>query len=148
MSFQEKRSLSSFISTVLGFTIYYLYVYQLYIERTMDLSEEIKFWAAVFLILVPVMIVFKIIIHIIFVIIIKIRRDEDYTELEDEFDKIIELKSERISQIVFMLGLFFSMGVIVLDYSVTVMFNMIIFSGMIGGSIADLVQIYFYRRGV
>ena len=72
MSYQEKKNIVSLISTLLIFGFYCLYVFQKYQEGSIDSTDTFRFWGAVILILIPVSIVAKIIITIVFNIIYRI----------------------------------------------------------------------------
>jgi hypothetical protein len=130
---------------VLGF--YSLYVYNKHIAGNPDIINDFSFWGKAFLILIPVTIVAQIIIHIIFYIINKIVTDEDVVDLTDERDKLIELKTIRISHWVFICGFVLAMGSQALKMEPWVMFIILIFSGFGASIISELVKIYFYRRG-
>ena len=148
MSIQEKRSIVSMFSTVLAFVVYYVIVISKYYDVNFTTAEELKFWAAVILILIPVWIVSKIIIHILFGIINTILTKEYYDWKMDEFDRLIESRASRNFYNVFTGGFLVSMGSLVLGMSPFVMFNIILFSLLTGGIVLDISQLYFYRKGV
>ena len=60
--------------------------------------------------MIPIAIVAQIIIHIIFAIINKMVTNEDMPTTDDERDKLIELKSTRISHWIFTIGFMLAMG--------------------------------------
>jgi len=100
------------------------------------------------MILIPLAIVVEIIIHIVFAIINKIVTNEDIPEIEDERDKLIELKSIRISHWIFTLGFMLAMGSQAIGMQPWVMFITLIASGFLSGIISEAVKIFYYRRGV
>ena len=144
---QEKRSIVSVFSTILIFAVYSIYIYLTYMDGNLNLSSDFSFWGSVFLVLIPVMIVAKIIIHIAFNVINKIATNEDEPSITDELDKLIELKSTRNSYYSFMLGMLLSMTTLVMGMPPMAMFIAIIFSMMGSCLINDISQLYFYRRG-
>lgn len=148
MSFQEKRNIVSLFSTLLIFTLYCMYVFQRYQEGSLDSTDTFKFWGSVILILIPVSIVAKIIIHIVFSIIHTIATNEKEPSFSDELDKLIELKVTRNSHYVFVLGFVLSMGSLVMDMSPSVMFIILILSGFVSEVVGIIPQLYLYRRGV
>lgn len=148
MSFQEKKIIVSLCTTILIFTIYIISVFQKYQDWSPDTVETFKFWAAAILILIPIAVVAKIIIHIIFIIINRIATREKEPNFTDELDKIIELKSLRNSHFVFVLGFLLAMGSLVMDMSVSVMFIILFFSGFMSEVVGNITQLYMYRRGV
>jgi hypothetical protein len=148
MTYQVKKSIVSLISDILAFTIYYLYVMQLYNAGNYSGDEEFKFWASVILILLPVLIVFKIVVLIFFTIVETIITREKLPSITDELDNLIDLKSTRNFSWVFSAGFFLSMGALVMGMSPTFMFNMLLFSIILAGLMLDISQLYFYRKGI
>ncbi len=148
MSFQEKKNIVSLCSTTLIFALYSMYVFQRYQSEIFDSTDTFKFWGAAILILIPVAIVAKIIIHIVFSIIHTIATNEKEPSFADELDKLIELRATRISHYVFVLGFVASMGSLVMDMSPNVMFIILFFSGFVSEVVGIITQLYLYRRGV
>lgn len=148
MSYQEKRTIVSLISTLLIPTLYFLYMFQGYPEGDAYSIEVYRFWGRFILILIPVSIVAKIIIYIVFSIINTIATREEEPSVSDERDRLIELKSTRNSFYVFIVGFFLGMGSIVMEMPPSVMFALLIFFGMLAELVGELSQLYFYRRGL
>lgn len=146
MSQQEKRSIFFLISTIITSAIYILIVFLKY--DIGSLTDDYKFWAIVILIYIPIQIVTRIIIYIIFAIIIKVVDNEDVSEINDEMDKLIELKSTKNSFSVFGIGFLLSMASLVIEMPPTVMLNILLFTMFASGIISDVSAIYFYRKGV
>jgi hypothetical protein len=148
MSFQEKQSILSLFNGVLILGIYSLYVYQKYLSVTPELINDFKFWGKAFITLVPIVIVVQIVMHILFYIANTIVTRESPPEKQDEMDKLIELKSLRISHWIFILGFFLAMGSQAIEMENWVMFVCLIASGFLSGFTGDIAKIYFYRKGV
>ncbi|MGF7047344.1 hypothetical protein J2T13_001849 [Paenibacillus sp. DS2015] len=148
MSYQEKKNIVSLMGTLLVFVCYCLYVFERYPEATLDSTDTFRFWASVILILIPVSIVAKIIITIIFNIIYRISTNEKEPSFADELDKIIELKATRNSHYVFIIGFLLAMGSLVMNMPPYMMFIILIFSGLLSEVIGVITQIYLYRIGV
>lgn len=68
--------------------------------------------------------------------------------VEDEMDKLIELKAMRIGFAIAGIGFVLSLITLVLDYAPAVMLNVIFFSFSIGSMIEGITKLYFYKRGV
>lgn len=147
MSSKEKQTIISLISSILIFGFYSLYIYQNYLVETPELLNDFKFWGTSFLIMIPVAIVAQIIIHIVFAIINKIVTNEDLDEMSDERDKLIELKSIRISHWIFTGGFLSAMTALAMGMEPWVMFTTLIVSGFLSAVISGSAKIYFYRRG-
>ncbi len=113
----------------------------------MEIINDFKFWGKAFLILIPVTIVAQIIIHIVFFIINKIVTNEDIPMINDERDKLIELKAIRISHWVFIVGFLLSMGSQAIGMQPWVMFITLIYSGFFAAIASEIAKIYFYRKG-
>ncbi|MBU2491413.1 MAG: hypothetical protein KJ571_02240 [Bacteroidetes bacterium] len=147
MSFQEKRNLVSLLSNLLISIIYFVYVIQNYVSGSLTDITDFRFWGAVILILIPVQIVGKIILHIIFTIINKIITNEDEPSFSDELDKLIELKAARNSLILFMIGFVISMASLVIGMPIALMFIILILSLISSEVIWDVSHLYLYRKG-
>ena len=148
MSYQEKKTIVSIISSILIFTLYTLYAINHAETGSITSSSDFSFWGSFILVLLPVSIVAKVIIHIVFVIFNKIATNEDEPSLEDEFDKIIELKADRISLYVFFFGFILSMIPLVTDLPTYLTFLVLILFGFLSDLLGRIAQLYFYRKGV
>ena len=148
MSFQERRAVVSLISTILISAFYSAYMVQRYPEGNAYSTEVFHFWGSFFLILIPVSIVARIVIHILFNIINTIATKEKEPSITDERDKLIELKATRNSLYVFTFGFLLAMGALIMDMPPTSMFIILFCSGIVSEMVGDISQLYFYRRGV
>ena len=148
MSFQERRSIVNMISTILITALYSAYMVQRYPEGSQYSADVFRFWGSFFLILIPVSIIAKIVIYIVFSIINTIATQEEEPPITDERDKLIELKATRNSLYVFMAGFLLAMGSLVIDMPPSAMFVILICSGIVSEMVSDISQFYFYRRGV
>lgn len=144
---KEKEILVSVISSVLIIVFYSLYVYHNYFSVHPEIINDFKFWGKAFLVLIPVSIVAQIVIHIIFAIINKIVTNEEISDITDERDKLIELKTIRISHWIFILGFLLSMASQAAGMQPWVMFVTLIYSGFVASIISELIKLYYYRRG-
>jgi uncharacterized membrane protein YfcA len=147
MTYQERRAIVSVISTLLISTLYSAYMAQRYPEASAYSAEVFRFWGAFFLILIPVSIVAKIIIYILFSIFNTVTTREQEPSITDERDKLIDLKATRNSLVVFTAGFLAGMLAAALGQPPTVMFIAFIASGVLAEVVSDLSQFYFYRRG-
>lgn len=148
MSYQEKKSIVSLISTLLIFGFYCMYVFQKYPAGSLDQADTFRFWGSFILILIPVTITAKIIISIVFNIIHRIATNEAEPSFADELDKLIELKATRNSHYVFTFGFLLAMGSLVMDMQPTVMFIILIGSGLVSEIVGVITQLYHHRKGV
>jgi len=148
MDIKEKRVLISLIGSVLILGFYAWYVYSRYIAGNPDILNDFRFWGKSFLILIPVAIVTQIIIQIVFAIYIHATSDEEIDPVEDERDKLIELKAIKVSHYIFIVGFMLAMGSLALGSQPWIMFVVLIFSGFIASVVNEIVRLYLYRRGV
>ena len=148
MSFQERRTIFSVISGWIITFIYAFYVYETYPDKIWSTPVDFSFWGATFLILIPVSIGARIIVHIIFHIVYKIATDEEDLNITDERDKLIELKSQRVSHWVFMLAYILAMGSLTMDIPHYYMFLIFFVGGLLSELAQALSALYFYRRGI
>jgi len=147
MGHHEKQSIVSIIGSVLVIGIYSLYVYRHYIQADMGLLNDFQFWGKSFLYLIPVAIVVQIVIQILFAIANRIVTKEDLPDITDERDRLIELKSIRISHWIFTLGFMLAMGALAAGMKPYVMFLTLITSGFLASLASEIAKIIYYRRG-
>jgi hypothetical protein len=68
--------------------------------------------------------------------------------VEDEMDKLIELKAMRVGFAIAGIGFVLSLISLVLEYSPAVMLNIAFFSFSIGSMIEGIVKLFYYKRGI
>ncbi|MDQ6419359.1 hypothetical protein RB620_07935 [Paenibacillus sp. LHD-117] len=148
MSFQEKKTIMALIGTFLIFGLYCLYVYKNAPFGVLDQEEPFRFWGMFVLVLIPVTIATKIVLHILFSILNKITTNEDEPSFADELDKLIDLKSTRNSHYVFVIGFVLGIGSLAADASPSAMFMIFVGAGFCSEVAGYLSQLYYYRKGV
>lgn len=147
MSYQERRALVNVLSTVLITAGYTAYMMQRYPQTDPYSIEVFRFWGGYFLILIPVTIIARIIITIVFSILNTIATREGEPEITDERDRLIELKSLRASLYVISIGLVAAIGSLAFDAPPAVMFALLVAAGIAGDVVSEILQFFFYRRG-
>lgn len=147
MSYQEKNITISLMSTLLILGFYLINVFQIYQDGSLNLINVFTLWGTVIVLAIIVNIVSNIITHIVFSIIYTIKTDEEEPFIADERDEFIGLKGTRNSYYVFAVGVFLSMGTLVIDMPLLVMFNLLIVSAFVAEIIGDFSRLYLYRRG-
>ncbi len=165
MSYQEKRTIVSIITGLLILGAYCIFAYGK-VQTGLVAAGDMKFWATTMLMFVGVGIVVNIVIQIVFHILLSIsvaviekvkdvnsddKAIEKQLELEmvtDEMDKMIELKSMRISFIVAGIGFIAALVSLILNYSPVLMINILFISFSLGSIIEGFTTLYFYRNGV
>lgn len=165
MSYQEKRTITSIVTGALVLGAYCLYAFGKYQAGTVT-PGDLKFWASTMLIFIGIGIVAVIVIQIVFHILLSISiavkekmQDEQCDDkviektigaemVEDEMDKLIELKSMRIGFIFAGIGFVAALGSQVLNYSPVVMLNIMFISFSAGSMFEGFAQLYYYRKGI
>lgn len=147
MGHQEKQSIVSIIGSVLVIGFYSMFVYKNYIQADLELLNDFQFWGKSFLYLIPIGIVVQIVIHIVFAIANRIITQEDIPDITDERDKLIELKSIRISHWIFIFGFMMAMGSLALGMKPYIMFLTLISSGFLASLASEVAKIIYYRKG-
>ncbi|MFB9279438.1 hypothetical protein [Cohnella cellulosilytica] len=148
MSYQEKKSIVSLISSILIFAAYSLYRYPQYPEGGVDSKVIFHYWGSFVLVLTLVSIAAHIVISIIFNIFFRMTTGEKEPSFADELDKRIDLLAFRNSFAVFVLGFLLAMGSLVMDRPSQVMFIILIVSGFLSDVTGSLSRLYHYKRGV
>lgn len=164
MTYQEKKTLVTVLTSILLFTAYFLYVSGR-LGAGLASSSNMKFWAVSILSFIGIGIVATIIIQIVFHILLsvatavketvqngkcddgKVEKIIEQEMVEDERDKLIEMKSSKIGYAVAGVGFVLGLVSLLLGYSPEVMLNIAFCSFGLGSVVEGIVQIYFYRRG-
>jgi len=148
MSLQEKKAVFSILSSLLILGGYFYYTFGIHADENLPLQDNVQFWASFTLTMIVVTIILKIIAHIIFNIILAATNEGEDPEFMDEFDKKIELLSDRNGNYIFVLGFISSMIPVAMGKPVYYMFLILLIGGFVGGTLSDLWKIYYYRKGV
>lgn len=72
----------------------------------------------------------------------------EITDVDDEMDKLISLKSMRNAYMFVGVGFVLSLISVILKFQTGIMINILFLSFMTGSIIEGISKIYFYRRGV
>ncbi|HEX3050323.1 MAG TPA: hypothetical protein VHP83_06695 [Aggregatilineaceae bacterium] len=145
MSYQEKRTSISLLSTILATAAYGVWLWQQYPDKSEYSESFFHFWGGAILIFIAVQVVFKLVFLIGFIIFTIREQDPEFT---DEFDRVIEMKSTRRVYDIFMVGFVLAMIALVLKMPPDTMFIILLAFMTGGGIIGDVLQLYYYRRGV
>ncbi len=154
MSYNEKKRVTNILSSVLITAIYAIIIYQKYLNGGLDDADIFKFWAIVILIFIPISIIARIIIMIVFHILESVvqaaqgKDIEDEIDIVDERDKLIQMKASAISMYIFILGFILALATQLFDVSNHVFFIVLIVAGLITDIVSESLMIRYYRRGV
>lgn len=148
MSYQERRAIVNLISTVLITAGYSAYMMQRYPQGDPYAPEVFHFWGSFVLLLIPVAMVARIVVYIVFHIINAIATREEDVPITDERDRLIELKAQANAGYVFIFGFILAMIALVIQQPPAAMFVILLCAGVVSEIINDISQVFFYRRGV
>ena len=161
MSYQEKRTLTIIITMSIVFVAYCLYAFSTY-----QIQDDIRVWARIMLIFMGIgaiaTIIIQIIFHVLFAVGIAVKEAIHNHEIEeskigdeirgamveDERDKLIELKSRQAGFITSGVGFMAALIVLAIGILPVVAVNIIFASFFIGSIVEGIVNIIFYRRGI
>jgi hypothetical protein len=150
MSFQEKNvtvSLANF-TLILGF--FAIRIIQMIRSGSFESTNVFRLWGITIVLAVIVTIFATILTHIVSAIIHAIKTGEEKAnveDIEDERDRLIDLRGTKLTYIVSSLGVFLSMLTFVFGQPPLVMFTLLIFFGLVAQVIGDGLRLYLYRRG-
>lgn len=165
MSYQEKRVLVS-ILTGLGLVVAYGINAMGKFQAGLTGSEHLKLWALTMLqyigIGVAAAIIIQIVFHILMSIAIAAKESirsgncaDDHIKktialemVEDEMDKLIELKSMRIGFALTGGGFIIGLITLAFGYTPVLMLNILFGTIAVGSMLEGLTQLYYYRKGV
>jgi hypothetical protein len=165
MSYPEKRTIVSIITGALILVVYSVYAYGKY-QAGLTAAGDLKFWAGTMLLFIGIGIVANIIIQIVFHILLSISiaviekvKDVNFDEklieksienemVTDEMDKLIELKSLRVSFVVAGIGFIAALVSLMVNVSPVLMINILFISFNVGSLIEGCTSLYFYRNGI
>lgn len=165
MSYQEKKTIVSILTGALLLVAYCIYAFGRYNSGAV-VPGDLKYWAGLMLIFIGIGIVAAIIIQIVFHILLSISiavkkkiQDETFDDkeieksihsemVEDEMDRLIDLKSTQIGFILAGIGFVTALVSLVLNYSPVVMLNILFISFSAGSVLEGFAQLYFYRKGI
>lgn len=148
MSIQEKKAVFNLITTIAFMGGYIFYTFGIYGDVSIPQIDTPYFWGKFMLVMMGVTIVLKIVSYIIFYIIMsRVHKDED-PEFQDDYDKQIEMRSDRNSHHLFMLGFICSLIPLAMHKSIANMFIILLSAGLISSIVSDLSKLYFYKKGI
>lgn len=151
MSFQEKNITVSLVNFTLILGFYLTRVFQMIQGGKFDSTNVFRLWGIIIALAVIVTIVATILTHIGSAIIHTIKTGEekpDIEDIEDERDRLIDLRGTKVTYFISSIGGFLSMLTFVLGQPPLVMFTLLIFFGVVAQIIGDVSRLYLYRRGL
>lgn len=164
MNYKEKRTIVQICTGVLVLAGYGIYAVGKITSGAA--AFDLKSWAIAMLIVIGIGIVASIVIQIVFHIAVsialavkeqvrngkvddrKIEKALEQDMVEDEMDKLIELRSMRIGFTFAGIGFVAALVTLILNLTPVVMINILFGSFSVGSIVEGMVQLHYYRRGI
>jgi len=150
MTFQEKNVAASLavFTMILGF--YLVRVFQMIQSESFDLTNMVRLWVTVIILGIVVTIIGTILTHIGSGIVqaIKTREEPIIEDIQDERDRLIDLRGTRVAYLVYSIGVLLSMLTFAFGRPPLEMFSLLILSGLAAQIVSDISRLVLYRRGV
>jgi hypothetical protein len=156
MSYKTKRNMTEIIAGIILIFVYVILAMDKYRSE-----DSLSSWATFMLIFIGICVIAMIVVHIIFQIAFYIgivAKEKDdcenverimaSSEMEDEMDKLINLKSMRAGYICVGIGFIAALTTLALEASTITALNITFISFMIGAIAEGCVGVYLYRKGV
>lgn len=149
MSFQEKNIAVSLVNFTLILGFYSIRVFLMIQSGTFNSTNMFRLWGITIALAIVVTIILTILTHIGSGIIhaIKTKEEPEIEDIQDERDRLIDLRGTRITYFVSSIGVFLSMLTFVFGQPPLVMFSLLILSGLVAQIIGDISRLILYRRG-
>lgn len=150
MSFKEKNILVSLVNFILILLFYCIRLYQMNQNETFNSENIFRLFGIVVFLAIAVTLLAIILTHLVPIVVKYIRTGEKesrFDDLEDERDKIIDLRGTQLTYSMSSLGIFIAMLTYVYGQSALVMFTLLIFFGVLAQIIGDVSRLILYRRG-
>ena len=147
MSYKQKSVVISLASHILVLAYFAIKLNQFYKAGPLIPGQLFRLWGVIILLQILINILGNIITNIVTSAIQMAKTNEIEDFVEDERDKMIELKGTRNAYIFFSLCVALSMLAFVLNQPPLVMFNLLILSSLLAGIFESISQLFMYRRG-
>lgn len=150
MSYQEKNVMVSLVSFTLVLVFYLTRASQLFRGDSVNAADVFGLWATVIVLSIIITIVATILTHMGTAIIEVIKTGEEdpkIEDLEDERDKLIDLRGTKVAYFVASIGTFLAMLTFALGQPPLLMFALLILFGLVAQVTGDISRLVLYRRG-
>jgi hypothetical protein len=149
MSFQEKNVTVSLVNFTLILGFYLIRLFQMIEDGSLNSTNVFRLWGIVIGLAVVATILATVVTHVVSAVIqaIKTKKEPDIDDIQDERDKLVDLRGTKVTYFVSSIGVFLSMLTFVLGQPPLVMFTLLIFFGVVAQIMGDISRLYLYRRG-
>ena len=150
MSHQEKNITASLVTFTLILFYYLIRILNMIQAEGLVSTKLFRLWGIIIVLGIIGTIITTIFTHIIAAIMQAIQTGEEdpkIEDIEDERDKLIDLKGTRIAYVASSFGVFLSMLAFVFGQPALVMFSLLIFFGLFAQIVGDVSRLVLYRKG-
>ena len=161
MTYQTKKTMVSLLASIAILISYCISVYN-DISKGLTLENDATFWAKKMLIFIAIGVAINIISFIVFHILLsvnlsvkdsmkdskKIIRKLELEMIEDEMDKLIELKSLRVGYFIASSGFILGLILLAFNTSIAIVLNILFLSFFVGAIAEGISNLFFYFRGI
>jgi hypothetical protein len=150
MSFKQKNITVTFVNFSLILVFFLFRVFQMVQNDSFTSENVFRLWGIIIILAVVVSIGATILTIIVSAVIDAIRTGKEEPEidaLEDERDKLIDLRGTKITNLVSSIGSLIAMLTFVLGQPPLVMFTLLIFFGILAQVVGDISRLVLYQRG-
>ena len=160
MEYPQKKSMVMIAQTIAVLAVYGIYVFGRLNNGTVG-WEDTHFFAVTMLKFIGIGILITIVIQVLFHVLLSVsvaikehlKENQEIDSaikaamVEDERDKMIELKSTRVAAIAFMAGFIAGLALLALGHPAAMMLNVVFFVGGLGKIGEEVVKLIYYRAG-
>lgn len=146
MDYRENKNWVNMLAALLVPAVYFFFIFQNSPHEGLNTDELLKFWGKQMMIYILVAIAIRIGIEILYAVIYAAVTREPIPKT-DERDKLIELKSKNVSQIIFIFGIIAGMAALAMEKSVNTFFLAFLIGGVISELVENSIQLIYYKRG-
>lgn len=157
MTYQTKKTIVSLLASIAILISYCISVYN-DISKGLTLENDATFWAKKMLIFIAIGVAINMISFIVFHILLsvnlsvkdskEINRKLELEMVEDEMDKLIELKSLRVGYIIASTGFILGLILLAFNTSIAIVLNILFLSFFVGAIAEGISNLFFYFRGI
>ena len=150
MSFQQRNITVSLVTFVLILGFYLIRIFQLLQTDSFISTNVFRLWGIIVVLAIVATIVLTILAHVgsaVFQVIKTGDENPKIEDIQDERDKLIDLRGTWITYVAFSLGVLVAMLTFVFGQPPLVMFSLLISSGLLAQIIGDISRLMLYRSG-
>jgi hypothetical protein len=150
MSFQQRNITVSLVTFILILGLYLIRIFQLLQTDSFISTNVFRLWGIIVVLATVATILLTILAHIgsaIFQVIKTGDQNPKIEDIQDERDKLIDLRGTQITYVASSLGVLVAMLTFVFGQPPLVMFSLLIFFGLLAQIIGDISRLLLYRRG-